>query len=173
VDHEALPTAADALVSGTPGDLLVVRVADCLPVIVVDVDRAGTARAVAAIHVGWRGLLAGVLEAGLEALPARASSGLLAALGPAIGPCCFEVGSDVVAPWSARLGEAHLRRAAGGRWTADLPAAVASVLAANGVEVSIATGAACTRCHPDRFFSHRAAGAAAGRMAGFVGLLPG
>ncbi len=84
---------ADAAVAGEPGLLLGIETADCLPVLIVDPQR----RAVAAAHAGWRGTVAGVTREAVAALVREGSraSDLLAALGPGIGPCCYEIGDDV------------------------------------------------------------------------------
>ncbi|MDY0000771.1 MAG: polyphenol oxidase family protein, partial [Polyangia bacterium] len=86
---------ADFLVTDRPGAILGVITADCVPVLLWDPGRP----AVAAVHAGWRGLVAGVLEAAVSTLKSRYGSrpsSIRAALGPSIGPCCFEVGAEVV-----------------------------------------------------------------------------
>ena len=91
---ESLAPAADGIVSTTPGDFLVVRTADCVPVLM----STRTGRAVAAVHAGWRGLVAGVLDSAVERLTtvaACSAADVLAAVGPAISPAHYAVGSDV------------------------------------------------------------------------------
>ena len=100
---------ADALITDDPGVALGVFVADCIPALIVD-PRTG---AVAAAHAGWRGTVAGVLPAAVRALVRRFGArpgDLRVALGPAIGPCCFEVGAEVVAAFAAALGGGRRRR---------------------------------------------------------------
>lgn len=150
----------DALVTRQPGRALAVLGADCLPVLLWrrDVPAAGAA------HAGWRGLVAGVLEAAVEALGDPARTG--AAIGPGIGPCCYPVSADVRARFAARFGDEALAPPA-----VDLGAAARRALAGAGVPVSaIATVGACTSCEPGRFFSHRRDGEATGRQAGVVAL---
>jgi hypothetical protein len=161
----------DALVTALPSELLVVRVADCLPVLLGALDpRTREPRAVGAAHAGWRGLVAGVIENAVELLRRVAPGAtVVAALGPAIGPCCFEVGEDVATPWRERFGSPHLLPGRSGRWQADLPGASAAVLARLGV-TAIEGTPACTRCAPALFHSYRAEGKAAGRQAAFIGL---
>ena len=94
----------DALVTAEPGELLVVRTADCLAVLF------GEPVAVGAVHAGWRGLVAGVLDSALDELARLAPTARLhAALGPAIGPCCFEIGPEAAEPLAEALGVGMLR----------------------------------------------------------------
>jgi YfiH family protein len=143
------------------GDVaLGVFVADCIPAVVVD-ERTG---AFAAVHAGWRGTLAGVLPAAVRALSlhfgARAAD-LCVALGPAIGPCCFEVGPEVVEAFEARLPEARAtgviaRLLPGGKAFVDIKRANRILLERAGVPPdSIDAGPECTACARERFFSFR------------------
>src|SRR5262249_53606317 len=103
---EADPAEADALVARAPRHAGGVATADCLPILLASEDGA-----CAAVHAGWRGLLAGVIEAALARLDGPA---IEAAIGPAIGPCCFEVGSDVARAFEKRFaGAPGLAREAG------------------------------------------------------------
>ena len=102
----------------------------------------------AVLHAGWRGLLAGIVAEGVRALGGRAH----AAIGPAIGPCCYEVGSEVAAPFSEAFGDDVLH----GR-NLDLWTAAERALRAAGVE-EIERVDLCTSCNPDLFFSHRRTG---------------
>jgi polyphenol oxidase len=154
----AAPPDGDGLVTGAGGLALAVVGADCLPVLMWRDDVAR----VAACHAGWRGLVAGVVEATAAALgePAR----VRAAIGPGIGPCCYQVSSDVRATFVARFGAGVVVED-----RVDLPAAARAALAAAGVPAGrVRAVGACTRCHPDRFFSFRRDGRAAGRQAGIV-----
>jgi YfiH family protein len=133
----------DGLWSEEPGQAMVLLTADCLPVaLAVANGRPG----LAVLHVGWKGLLAGIVEAGAAALR---NGPLAAAIGPGIGPCCYEVGEEVAAPYRERFGPEVLR----GRHL-DLAEATERALAAAGVESVWRTGH-CTACEPDLFFSHR------------------
>lgn len=140
---ESIPDT-DALWTDEPGLALAVLGADCAPVLLADPAR----RRIGVAHAGWRGLVAGVLGALVEAM--GASPSLAAWVGPAIGPCCYEVGDDVAAPARRALGEDVVR---GGRL--DLWAGCAGALRRAGV-AEIWLSALCTRCEPWRFYSHRA-----------------
>ena len=99
----------DGLWIDTPGQPLLVFTADCLPVAIVRSN--GGPAAVAALHVGWRGLLAGIVANAVAALDGGT---LAAAIGPGIGPCCYEVGDEVAGPFRARYGEEIVRAAGTG-----------------------------------------------------------
>jgi len=157
----------DALVSAQPGVVVYVRVADCVPILV-----AGR-RGVCAIHAGWRPTAAGVVQAALAELTARTGQDpgeLVAAVGPRIGPCCFEVGPEVVDALGRHAPTAvFLRERAGRRPTVDLGALAAQILCSFGLrQVEVLPG--CTCCDA-RFHSYRRDGARAGRQAGLIGLL--
>jgi polyphenol oxidase len=149
VVHRARPGAR-----GEPGDGLwteeadlpvLAMTADCLPIVLA---RTGGRPGVAVLHAGWRGLLGGLVAVGVRALGGR----LHAALGPAIGPCCYEVGPEVAEPFAAAFGPAVVH----GR-SVDLWAAAESSLAAAGVE-HVERFGLCTSCNADLFFSHRRTG---------------
>jgi hypothetical protein len=151
---------ADAAVSFAPRQVCAVMTADCLPVVFA--DRAGTRVGVA--HAGWRGLLAGVLQATVAALEAPASS-LHAWLGPAIGPGAFEVGPEVCEQYLARLPgcESCFRPNARGRYLADIYGLARLALAQAGLR-DVHGGGWCTHDDAGRFFSFRRDGVT-GRMA--------
>jgi polyphenol oxidase len=150
-DPSAGPAAdADAQLT-TNADLTpLVQVADCLPVALAGED------GVAAVHCGWRGLAAGILERAVEATGASA-----AAVGPGIGRCCYEVGPEVLAAF-ADLGEGI----ADGSML-DLAEVARRQLVRAGVE-TIEVAGLCTSCEPELFFSHRRDGERSGRQAGAV-----
>lgn len=161
---------ADALAGDDPSRLLAVRVADCVPVLMARAD----GRLVAAVHAGWRGVVAGVVPAAVEAmrsiaaLPAR---DLRVAIGPAIGPRAFEVGPEVAADFRRRFGGAAglVHRADSDRWTIDLAAAIVAQLAELGVADAQVDGAdLCTFERADEFFSHRRDRGVTGRMAAII-----
>ena len=139
---------ADAIWTDEPGRALVVVTADCLPVALARLDGPP---ALALVHVGWRGLAAGMVSAAVGAIGGR----LVAAIGPGIGPCCYEVRGDV----SALFDQALVRN---GRL--DLPGAVERALRAAGVE-RVDRLDECTACHPEHYFSHRRTGGVTGRQA--------
>jgi YfiH family protein len=149
---------ADGLATGRPDLPLMVLGADCLPVLLWRRDRP----AVAAAHAGWRGLVAGVLGAAVREVGEPAAVG--AAIGPGIGPCCYEVSGDVRARFSAAFGEGVVRGAA-----VDLAASARVALTAAGVPpTAIHTVECCTRCEDERYFSHRGSGGRCGRQAGLI-----
>jgi polyphenol oxidase len=143
---------ADALVARAGGVAVGVRVADCVPVLVAD-EASGD---VAAIHAGWRGVVGGVVRAGVELLGGKAR---IAAIGPCIGACCFEVGRDV----GEQIG--FIVHAWGDKAYVDLRAAVRAQLRSLGLgEGRIEDVAGCTKHEPERFHSFRRDGADSGRM---------
>jgi len=168
---EAVPEA-DGAVTFEPGRPLVVMTADCLPVAVC--DRSGTAGGV--FHAGWKGLLNGVLEAGIAALD-RPAGDLLAWIGPAIGPQSYQVGPEVRQAFldSNPAHDADFRPDGAGRWLFDLPGAAARRLAGAGVG-SVTRSPWDTLRDADLFFSHRrtslAGGTACGRLGTFLVLEP-
>lgn len=145
---------ADAAVTARPGTVVAVLTADCLPVLLC--NESGSVAGVA--HAGWRGLAQGVLERTVDALGRRTGDHRwIAWLGPAIGPCCFEVGDEVREAFAGRDPAAALAFAAGarpGKWQADLYALARLRLAGSGVR-SIHGGDACTACDAERFYSYR------------------
>lgn len=164
---ETMPSTptADAILTRRAGQVCVVQVADCLPVLFAAADGS----AVAAAHAGWRGLAAGVLEATVGRLgiePRR----LLAWLGPAISAPHFEVGAEVRAAFTAADAGAATAfvENARGRWQCDLYALARRRLTALGVG-ALFGGGWCTYADPSRFFSYRRDGRC-GRMAALVWL---
>jgi hypothetical protein len=158
VETDRAGEEADAIVGRRAGAAVGVRVADCVPVLVADEDTG----AVAAIHAGWRGVVGGVVRAGVELLAPggrdERQRSLVAAIGPCIGPCCFEVGSEV----AQRTG--FVVRSAGDKAYVDLRAAVRAQLRALGVDDHrIEDVPGCTK-HELRFHSFRRDGAESGRM---------
>jgi YfiH family protein len=158
---------ADGMVSDRRGLLLAVFMADCVPVLLAD-PGAGV---IGAVHAGWRGLLAGAVEAGVEALTGLGAdpAATVALVGPAIGPCCYEVGPEVAGP----LGERYPAAAAttrDGRTAVDTTAAAVQALERTGVG-EVRAARECTADDPGRWFSHRRDGAPGGRQAGIIALL--
>jgi hypothetical protein len=154
---------ADGCHASLPGQVCAVLVADCVPLLLA--DAAGTQ--VAAVHAGWRGIAAGVIDAGIAAMRAPAGR-LLAWIGPCIGPANYEVRTDMR---DACLGAdpgatACFDPAAPGRWRADLPALVRRRLRAHGVTAVYSAGL-CTHARGDLFYSHRRDGRT-GRMAALI-----
>ena len=157
---------ADAIVTASPGVAATVAVADCVPVLLADPESG----AVAAVHAGWRGTLAHAAAEGVRAL-SRASGApparLLAAVGPSIGPCCYEISPDLAATFARVLGVDVIR--SGARPRLDLWMASRRVLQEAGIAPDrIEILGRCTSCEPAAFFSHRRDAGRTGRQVGFV-----
>jgi hypothetical protein len=161
---DAMPEA-DAACATAPGLLLGIQTADCFPLLLVDPRR----RRVAAAHAGWKGTASGIASRTVEALVLRGSDpgDLVAAIGPGIGACCYEVGEEL----RRAFGPApFFRPGPNGRSHLDLRAANARQLEAAGLRPgAVHHVALCTRCRADLYPSFRRDGQAAGRMISFVG----
>ena len=167
-------TEADAVVAvarggaGHPRPIGVVT-ADCVPVLAA----AGDGVVVAAIHAGWRGLAAGVVAAGIDALRREAGgAALCAAIGPHVGACCYEVDAPVLDAlrYSDADLDAAIRASRPGHWWLDLGTLTRSALRRAGL-VDDAIGAfagACTSCDAERFHSYRRDGRRAGRLVHWI-----
>jgi YfiH family protein len=164
---------ADALITDAPGVVLTTLHADCLPILLVDPDRP----AIAAVHAGWRGTVAGVAEAAVSAMRDAYGSRperMLAYLGAAIHVCCNEVGSEVTAAWrdrAASLGERREQAVTkpGEKEHFDVPLANALLLQRAGLlPEHIEIDPACTKCDGEHWFSHRGQGPLTGRMGAFI-----
>lgn len=171
-----LSREADALIA-EPGSehAVAVRVADCVPVLVVDPESGR----VAAVHAGWRGVEAKILDvvtARMTKAGGRDAGAYAAAIGPCIGACCFETAEDVAARIEAASAEGVVARRdrAAGKAYVDLRRAVRAQLRALGLEddrvddVPEADASGCTRCDASRFYSYRRDGDASGRLVGVV-----
>ena len=179
-DHVAVVSAddggrvfpqTDALVSNVPGLFLMLRFADCMPILLC-AQRQG---AVGLAHAGWKGTFEGIAAKTAQAMASAygcRTDEIYAGLGPAIGPCCFEVGPEVVS--SARTlfaapDDLLSRQHPDGRAYLDLWLANALQLREIGV-THIETSGLCTCCHRDEFYSHRGEGGRTGRFAALIGL---
>jgi YfiH family protein len=160
----------DGLLARMAGVGLAVRTADCVPLLCV----APAARAIMALHAGWRGTLAGIAAIGLREarewldIPPHAWS---VAMGPSIGGCCYEVeaelGDQFVDRWGAMPDAWHR---AGSHGQLDLRAANRQILMAHGVpRAQIAEVGPCTSCRSDEYFSHRRSGGRTGRQLSLIG----
>lgn len=164
VDAQTPPRPkCDVLVTESADRALLLRYADCTPVLLADTRKP----IVAAVHAGWRGSAVRAAGAAVEALVERGSRAedLVAGIGPAIGPCCYEVGQDVVEAFADR--PALFRGGKLDLWEANRQALCEAGVPAEQIEVA----GICTQCESDRFFSHRAnGGEPAGRFAAIIRL---
>ena len=138
---------ADAAVSAEPDAVLSVLTADCAPVAIVGPG------VVAAVHAGWRGIAAGILEAAVAEVRRRSSGPVRAVLGPCIHPECYEFSPADLDPIAGRLGPEVVGTTTTGRPALDVPRAVRLALAGVGV-TDLSDVDVCTACSPDHF-SHR------------------
>jgi polyphenol oxidase len=162
----------DGMVTGAPNIILGILTADGVPVLLFDPD----ARVVGALHAGWRGVIADIASVGVRAMAAAGArpARIEAALGPAIGVCCFEVDTDLVRRFEAGIPGAnhHVRDCGPQKAFIDLKGVLCDQLRRAGLKDGAITSIpACTRCSPQRFFSRRAAGGGTtGLQLSFIGL---
>jgi len=187
------PSRGDASVTKSPGLLLAVQAADCVPILLVDPKN----RAVAAVHAGWRGTLARIVEKTIGRMQMQFGSeaaDLFAAIGPAIGGCCYEVGTEVAAAFSGQFPNAAVffdelrtgdepnplqwlnmmppgHQPPPKKVLLDLRKANRTQLEAAGVPAAnIFASDLCTGCRRDLLFSYRKEGAQSGRMMSVIGI---
>jgi polyphenol oxidase len=175
VDGKAV-LEGDGLMTNVAGVVLGIGTADCVPVLVVDVER----RAVAAFHAGWRGTAAKIVESGIAKMREEYGSrpeDLVAAVGPSIGACCYSVGEEVRSKFAEQFDYAdELFRRTGGEMRLDLWEANRRQLVGAGLsEARISLVRECTACAREengalRYFSHRGEKGIAGRMLNVVGV---
>lgn len=168
-DFAEEPPECDGLATAEHGHLLVGKFADCVPILLAD-KRTG---AVAVVHAGWRGTAMRIAETGVSAM--RTGFGtdpadLIAAIGPAIGPCCFLTHSDVTDAMLASCGDVaptFISPAADGRSHVDLKRINAAILETAGVaEIYVCPD--CTCCQAERYHSHRRTGPVRGSMVAVI-----
>jgi YfiH family protein len=189
------PCSGDASITNRPGLLLAIQTADCVPILLVDPKK----RAIAAIHAGWRGTLARIAAKTIGKMQMHFGTNprdLLAAIGPSIGPCCYEVGTEVATQFLSQFPDApdYFDEFRTGdepnpiQWLnmmppghqpppkgvlLDLRKANRSQLQAAGLRPqNIHTIDLCTACHPDLLFSYRKQGPASGRLMSVIALRP-
>ena len=189
------PCRGDASSTNHPGLLLAIQTADCVPILLVDPKK----RAVAAIHAGWRGTLARITQKAVGLMQFEFGcnpSDLLAAIGPSIGPCCYEVAADFVTKFTAQFADAadYFDEPRSGeepnplQWLnmkppghqpppknvhLDLRKANRSQLVSAGLlSKNIHVSDLCTACHTSLLFSHRREGPLSGRLMSAIGLRP-
>jgi YfiH family protein len=163
----------DALITDQPGVLLTVRTADCVPILLHDRKRG----VVAAVHAGWRGAVAGIVFKTLDAMKRRFGSepaSVHMGIGPAVGPCCYEVDEPVLARLRAGFRGWHsvVRERGSGKAMLNLRELVRQQAQSVGVEAErIHSVNVCTVCHPDLFYSYRREGTVNGTMVSGIVLL--
>jgi YfiH family protein len=172
--HDGTRHAADGMVTARAGVALGVFSADCVPILIADAARG----VVGALHAGWRGTLANIAAVGVQAMVALGARPALieAALGPAIGVCCFEVDMELADRFASAFPNSRrfTRDGRPGKAYLDLRPIIRDQLETAGLDPArIATLGPCTRCASDRYFSRRAAhGAITGLQMSFIGMKP-
>ncbi len=164
------PPELDAVVTDRPGLALCIKTADCVPVFLADPLR----RVIGAVHAGWKGTALQIVEKAVGEMVqwfGVRPSDLFAAIGPAIGPCCYEVDTGVYQAMSRHPERDSFfhARSEEGKWMLDLFLANRKQLLRSGLPPEhIRTADYCTSCHPELFFSHRAQGGDTGRQLNFI-----
>jgi polyphenol oxidase len=185
----------DASVTNHPGLLLGVQTADCVPILIVDTKK----RVIAAVHAGWRGTLARIVQKAVGRMQMEFASrpqDILAAIGPAIGGCCYEVGTEVASAFTTKFADAEnyfdeLRTGDEPnpiQWLNQMPpghqppppnvlldlrkANYAQLLEAGLRPNHISVSDLCTSCHTSQLFSYRKEGSASGRLMSAIALRP-
>ncbi|HSC56723.1 MAG TPA: peptidoglycan editing factor PgeF [Nitrospira sp.] len=163
----------DALITDQPGVTVVVRTADCVPVLLYDRRR----RAVASVHAGWRGAVAGIVSKTIELMVSRFAiepHDLRVSIGPSAGPCCYEVDDAVLEPLRRSRQDCSLlvRDDHGNKARLDLKALVRRQTSESGVPPGqITVVNVCTICHPTLFYSYRREGRVNGTMLNGISLV--
>lgn len=157
----------DAIVTSEPRKMVEIRTADCVPILIADRER----RVVAAVHAGWRGTVSSIAIKTVTVMAEEFGSGpddLVAAIGPAIGECCYEVGAEVAEQFQPFFPEREDLR---GRARINLAEANSRQLEQAGIRrADIHMAELCTSCHGDMFESYRRDRDASGRMAAAIGI---
>jgi YfiH family protein len=169
------PLQGDGLVTAEKGLYLGILTADCVPLLLLDPGRS----VVGAVHAGWRGTEKAIAHKAVRRMCddfGCEASDILVAIGPAIGPCCYEVGDEVARAFLQKdpeTGSFLLSEGASGRWKLNLGAVNRHQLMKAGIEPrNIASSTLCTSCRQDLFFSVRAETEPTGRQISLIGLLP-
>lgn len=156
----------DGLVTAEKNLPLAVFSADCYPVLLADKNK----KAVAAVHSGWRGTLAGISSKAVSVMEEHfkvSPENIIAAVGPGIGKCCFETELDVASKFEMRF----VTEKGGGKFLINLPEVIRQGLLANGLkQENIFISGRCTVCESDKFYSYRTHREKTGRMAAFISL---
>jgi YfiH family protein len=170
-DYDGARREGDGIVSAAPGIAAGIFTADCVPILMVD----AAARVVGALHAGWRGTIAGIAGEGVRAMAGIGARqyALRAALGPSIGPCCFEVDAELAERFVRTIPHAREYARAGrpGKSYLDLRGIIRGQLERAGLEPDAITSVGpCTRCANETYFSRRGAGGAVtGLQMSFIG----
>ncbi len=161
---------ADAVITAIPGIAIGIKTADCVPILIADPCR----RVIGAIHAGWRSTAMRIAAKTVETLRTECGSDpadLLAAIGPCIGPCCYEVDQTVHGGMADAEADHAFVSTGNGKWRLDLAAVNRRQLMTAGLHPSrIHTAELCTACHTDLFFSHRGERGNTGRQYNFIRL---
>lgn len=166
---------ADAFVTNERGATLTIFMADCVPILFLDPQK----RAIAACHSGWRGTVQHIAKKTLEKMRERfgcIEKDILCAIGPSIGPCCFEVDAPVVREFKAAFdflpSSEYIKETGGGKYHIDLWRANFELLRHTGIpEENISLFGECTVCGTEKYFSHRRDGDARGSLAAMIELI--
>jgi len=156
----------DAIVTRIPGVAVSVLTADCVPILLYDPVKG----VVAAVHAGWSGTVSGIVGRAVRTMEqsfGTSTGDLLAAIGPSIGPCCYEVDEKVVTPLKQNIlgGGGLIFPTRAGHWQLDLWEANTRLMVSAGVKrTNILVMGLCTSCNADKFYSHRKSGGSTGRM---------
>jgi YfiH family protein len=160
----------DATITSRHGMALCIKTADCVPVFFVDKKK----KVIAAVHAGWRGTALGIAAKVIQVMQSKYNSlpqDILAAIGPSIGFCCYEVDSVVADNFAVHKGKNNFLFPVSGKnkWMLDLPEANHQQILDCGVpESNIELSGLCTVCNQDLFFSHRGSGGITGRQINFL-----
>jgi YfiH family protein len=163
-------TSCDAIITNRPGIAIGVLTADCVPTLLYDPDH----RTIATIHSGWKGLAVDLPGKSIRTMIDRFRTqpeSLIAAVGPSIGPCCYEVDDRVRAAFSDRDGNwpRWTRAVSSNRWMLNICQAIVDLLAKSGIRPeNIGRLDICTHCREDLFYSHRRDGGMTGRQGSFI-----
>lgn len=157
-EYESAIDSTDAMVTNSEDTCLMILVADCVPVLFYDPVK----RVVAAVHAGWKGTASKITSSVVEVMTSEFGSSpddILAGIGPSIGPCCYEVGTEVITEIERTLDEDFISRKSGDKGHLDLWEANRRQLLESGIpDSSIEVAGICTCCNTDTFYSHRCEG---------------
>lgn len=170
VFHTCRPMEYDGIITNRPGIAICVKTADCVPIFLVDAVR----KVAGAVHAGWKGTALNIAAVAVRTFREHFSSSpedILAVIGPAIGPCCYQVDRQV----ADAIGDERTRELCMtacdecGKWMLDLPLLNKLQMLREGMkETNIELSGLCTACHTDSFFSHRKERGKTGRALNFI-----